>query len=142
MKKEITQYAYAWIVVILITVSTALTGQTSGIPEKPDPPRLVNDYAGFLTSAEQRQLENKLVAINDSSTTQIAVVIVKSLQGYDINDMGARIIQKWGIGQKNKDNGLLILVKPKLPGERGEIAIATGYGVEHLVTDALAKQIV
>jgi uncharacterized protein len=69
-------------------------------------------------------------------------VVVKSLNGYDINDLGARIIHKWGIGQKDKNNGLLILVKPKTANERGEIAISTGYGMESLVTDALAKQIV
>jgi uncharacterized protein len=130
------------IITLLLSFSIGIKGQSSNIPEKPEPARLVNDYAGFLTTGEQAALEHKLVAINDSSTTQIAVVIVKSLNGYEINDFGTRIIQKWGIGQKDKNNGILILVKPKISGEKGEIAIVTGYGVEHLVTDALSKQIV
>ncbi len=136
------RYKELLILFVLVTYTVLLKGQSSDIPEKPVPPRLVNDYAGFLNPMEQNQLEHKLVSINDSSTTQIAIVIVKSLNGYDVNDYGARIIQKWGIGQKSKNNGLLILVKPKTLGEKGEIAISTGYGVEHLVTDALSKQII
>ncbi len=135
-------YKYIFTIYLTIAISSAIFAQSDGIPGKPVPPKLVNDYAGFLTPAEQFNLENKLVAINDSSTTQIAVVILKSLNGYDVNDLGARIIQKWGIGQKDKNNGILILVKPKSTDERGAVAISTGYGVEHLITDALAKEIV
>ncbi len=142
MKNNNIRIKEFWIFILLISFSILIKGQSSDIPEKPVPAKLVNDYAGFLTPMEQTNLEHKLVAIDDSSTTQIAVVIVKSLNGYEINDFGTRIIQKWGIGQKEKNNGILILVKPKISGEKGEIAIVTGYGVEHLVTDALSKQIV
>lgn len=125
----------------LISVNFSM-GQNPDIPEPPNPQKLVTDFAGFLSSEEVNGLENKLVEYNNSSSTQIAVVIVKSLNGYEPSDFGVRILEKWGIGQKGKDNGILILVKPKTPDEDGKIAISTGYGVEHLVTDALAKTII
>jgi uncharacterized protein len=112
------------------------------IPEKPSNPTLVTDMTGLLSSNERDILEQKLVEFNNTTSTQIAVVIVKSLNGYEVGDMATRIIEKWGIGQKDKNNGILILIKPKTADERGQIAISTGYGLEHLVTDALSKRIV
>lgn len=117
-------------------------GQGNGIPAKPNPPRLVNDFANFLSPGEQNQLEQKLVAINDSSSVQIVILVLKTLNGNDINAMGAEIIQSWGIGQKGKDNGILLIIKPKVDNEKGGIAISTGYGVEAVVTDAISKQII
>ena len=116
------------------------TGQD--IPVRPDPPKLVNDFAGVLTSEETQLLEQKLVAFNDSTSTQITVVIVKSLNGYDKADFAYRLGQQWGVGQKGKNNGAVILVKPKVGNERGEAFIASGYGLEGAIPDALAKRIV
>jgi uncharacterized protein len=113
-----------------------------GIPDKPVPPRLVNDFAGILSASEVNLLESKLVSFNDSTSTQIAVVIVKSLNGYDKLDFAQRLGQKWGIGQKGKNNGCLILVKPKYAMEKGEAAIQTGYGIEGVLPDALCERIV
>jgi uncharacterized protein len=112
------------------------------IPERPEPPRLVNDYAGILSSDELARLEQKLVNFNDSTSTQIVVVIVKSLNGYDKNDFAQRLGQKWGVGQKGRNNGIVILVKPKYPNEKGEADIQTGYGLEGVLPDITCKQIV
>lgn len=112
------------------------------IPPKPEPPRLVNDLAGVLSADEVQSLENKLVAFNDSTSTQIAVVIVKSLNGYDKNEFARLIGEQWGVGRKGKNNGAVVLVKPKYPGEKGEACIQTGYGLEGVIPDALAKRIV
>jgi uncharacterized protein len=125
---------------LLILWMTSLIGQE--IPERPDPPRLVNDFAGVLSSEEVLQLEEKLVAFNDSTSTQIAVVIVKSLNGYDKFEFARQIGEKWGVGQKGKNNGAVVLVKPKYPQEKGEVWIQTGYGLEGAIPDALAKRIV
>jgi uncharacterized protein len=111
-------------------------------PEKPVPPRLVNDFAGMLNSNDINALENKLVAFNDSTSTQIAIVIVTSLHGYDKADYAQRLGQKWGIGQKGKNNGILILVKPKTESESGEVYIATAYGLEGPVPDLRTSDIV
>jgi len=129
-------------VAIIFFSSFVVFGQRKDIPVRPNPPALVNDFAGLLTSQEQSQLEYKLVAFNDTTSTQIAVVVVKSLNDYDIGDMATRIMETWGIGQKGKNNGILILVKTKTKEEKGKIFITTGYGVESFVTDALSSRIV
>lgn len=121
---------------------TVIGGFSQDIPARPDPPRLVNDFAGILSAGEAQNLEDKLVALNDSTSTQIAVVIVKSLNGYDKFEYSRLIAEQWGVGQKNKNNGAVILVKPKYPQEKGEVWIQTGYGLEGAIPDALAKRIV
>lgn len=125
--------------VLLISGITAL-GQD--IPEPMSPPRLVNDYAGILTPGQVQQLERKLVSFDDSTSTQILVVLVKSLNGLTKEEFSDRIGEKWGVGNKGKNNGIVILVKPKYGNDRGQVRISTGYGVEGAVTDALGKRIV
>ena len=112
------------------------------IPGRPVPPRLVNDFAGVLTRQEAAMLESKLVAFNDSTSTQIAVVTISSLNGYDIMDYAQRLGENWGIGQKQLDNGVLILVKPKTQDSGGEIAIVQGYGLEGAIPDLTCVQII
>ena len=107
-------------------------------PERSKPPKLVNDFANILGDREELILEKKLVAYNDSASTQIAVVTISSLKGNDIGDYSFRLAEKWGIGQKGKDNGLLILIAL----EDRKMFIATGYGMEGVIPDALAKRIV
>ena len=109
-------------------------------PARPEPPRLVNDLAGVLSAEQNASLENKLVAFYQKTSTQIAIVTVKSLSGYDKADYAQKLSEKWGIGQKGKNNGILILVKPKLANERGEVFVAVGYGLEAVVPDAVARQ--
>jgi len=109
-------------------------------PARPEPPRLVNDFAGLLSAEQQASLENKLVGFNLKTSTQIAIVTVKSLSGYDPGDYASKLAEKWGIGQKGKNNGILILVKPKLANEKGEVYVEVGYGLEAVVPDAVASQ--
>lgn len=127
---------------ILLCLSFANDLIAQDIPAKPVPPRLVNDFAGILSTREVNSLEQKLVAFNDSTSTQIAVVTVKSLDGYPIEDYSQRLAEKWGIGQKGRNNGMLVLIKPKTGNERGQARIETGYGVEGAVPDLLASEIV
>ena len=110
-------------------------------PTRPDPPRLVNDFAGILTAQQAMQLENKLDAFSRKSSTQIAIVIVKDLYGYEKGDYTFKLAEKWGIGQKGKNNGILIMVKPKSDnGETGKVFIAVGYGLEGAVPDITARK--
>ena len=78
------------------------------------------------------------MAFNDSNSTQIAIVTIKSIEGYDIADYAFKLGEKWGVGQKGKDNGILIVVAPN---DR-KVFIATGYGAEEYVTDAMARRII
>ena len=127
---------------LLLLVTAAINAEAQDFPGRPVPPRLVNDYAGMLSESQINALENKLVAFSDSSTTQIAIVTIKDLHGYEIKDYGQRLGEKWGIGQKGLNNGILILVKPGNGNGRGEVAITTGYGLEGAVPDIACGQIV
>ncbi len=110
-------------------------------PARPEPQRLVNDFTGILSSQQVAALENKLDAFNQRSSTQIAIVMVKDIFGYEKGDYTFQLAEKWGIGQKGKNNGILILVKPKLDnGETGKVFIAVGYGLEGVVPDITARK--
>jgi uncharacterized protein len=111
-------------------------------PERPVPPRLVNDFAGMLSQDEINTLEHKLVSFNDSTSTQISIVTVPSLMGYAKADYAQRLAENWGIGQKGLNNGILILVKPKKPDSDGQVFIAQGYGLEGVIPDITCGQII
>ncbi len=105
------------------------------------PPRsntLVTDFTNALSPTEKQQLEAKLVAFNDSTSTQIAVVLMKSVGDYDINEYGQKLGRAWGIGQKGKNNGILVLAAL---GDR-KITIQTGLGAEGAVPDIITHQII
>lgn len=108
------------------------------IPKKPEFQTSVYDYANLLSAAEKTNLEQKLIKYSDTTSTQIVIAIINSTNGENINYLGAQWGQKWGIGQAKEDNGILILLAN---GDR-RIAINTGYGIEHLLTDALSKRII
>ena len=108
------------------------------VPPPPDPPRLVNDFTGLLSSGEVAALERKLVAYDDSTSTQVAIVIENSIEGDDMFDYTFRLAQSWGIGRQGKNNGILIFIAM---GDR-KVHIQTGYGAEGFLPDALAKRII
>ncbi len=112
------------------------------IPPRPVPPRLVNDFTGTLSINNIVSLERKLVAFNDTTSTQITVVLVKDFAGYDKAQFADLLGEQWGVGQKGKDNGIVVLVKPKAADGKGEAFIAPGYGLGGAVPDAVAKRIV
>jgi uncharacterized protein len=106
---------------------------------KPNPPRLVNDHANVLTPDQLIALEQKLVAYDDSTSNQIAVVTIQTLEDLPIEDVALEILRSWGVGgQANKDNGIVILAAI---ADR-KIWIATGYGMEGSVPDITAKNII
>lgn len=108
------------------------------VPEIPKFQTSVYDYTNLLSEFQKNSLEEKLIKYSDTTSTQIVVAIIESTKGENINYLGAHWIDKWGIGQKGKDNGILVLLA--LTDKR--IGINTGYGVEHLLTDALSKRII
>jgi len=126
--------------VLLLPVAFMTVAQT--LPARPDPPRLVNDFAGVLSDSEVQSLENKLVAFNDTTSNQIAVVIVDDLQGYDRSEYAYKVAKEWGVGQGDFNNGLLVLVKTKTEASSGQIFIATGYGLEGAIPDIAAAEII
>ena len=109
------------------------------IKNAPSPPKLVNDYTSTLTPDQRQSLENKLVAIDDSTSTQIAVVIVPSLDGYDVADAATELGTSWGVGGK-KNNGVVLLIS--VDKNNRKVNISPGYGLEGGLTDITASHII
>ncbi|MBC8005084.1 MAG: TPM domain-containing protein [Verrucomicrobia bacterium] len=112
------------------------------IPDRPNPPRLVNDLANVLSEQEEQQLESELVEFDRSTTTQITIVTVPSLEGNEISDFAFKLGEKWGVGSKEKNNGIVIIFKPKTGNEKGGVFVAVGYGLEGIIPDAVANRTV
>ena len=129
------------ILLVLLAFMPAALSQSEWTPKKSN--RLVNDYSGMLSQEQQNTLEQRLVAFNDSTSNQIVIVITPTLQGDASWAVATRIGQTWGVGQKDFNNGLVILIKSKTEEEpSGDVAIATGYGVEGALPDAFCKRII
>lgn len=108
------------------------------IPEKPSfiPP--VIDSTNTLSSQEKDDLYKKLAIYSDSTSTEIFVMLVSTTQGEQIARYATDLGQKWQIGQKGKDNGIILLIAK----DDRKMTIQAGYGVEHLLTDALSRRII
>src|SRR3990167_8452610 len=98
----------------------------------------VTDLAGMISPAERQRLEQTLLAFEQSDSTQIAVLTIPSLEGDALEDFSIRTVEAWKIGQKGKDNGVLLLVSK---GDR-KVRIEVGRGLEGVLTDLLAGRIV
>ena len=108
------------------------------IPEKPSfiPP--VIDSTKTLNETQLSQLYQKLKIYSDSTSTEVLVMMVSTTQGEDVARYATDLGQKWQIGQKGKDNGIVVLIAK----DDRKISIQTGYGIEHLLTDALSRRII
>ncbi len=109
--------------------------QTPAVPILTTSP--VYDETGTLTAEQTAALSSKLMGYEDSTSTQIVIVLMKTLNGYPINDFATEIGNKNKIGQSKKNNGVVIL----LAKDDHKGFIASGYGMEPTVTDALATSI-
>lgn len=98
----------------------------------------VVDEAQVLSPAVERDLSDKLEALEGRTGRQLVVATVSSLQGYPIEDYGYRLGRTWGIGDKDKDDGAILLVAPN---DR-QVRIEVGYGLEPVLTDALSSVII
>lgn len=135
MHKSISRYFATAVTAVFLCVAAA------AIPSRPEPARLVNDLAGLFTASQAAELERTLVAFNDSTSNQIAVVTVTDLEGYAPADFATRIGLEWEVGSADFNNGIVILVKPKTTSS-GQVFISIGYGLEGAIPDAYAKRII
>jgi len=115
---------------------THVNGQN--VIERPNPPVLVTDIAGVLSPEQKQALENKLVAIDDSSSNQIVVVILPTLEGNPIEEYANKLFRTWGIGNKKKNNGVLLLIAI----QDKKIRIEPGYGLEGALPDITCNSII
>ena len=108
------------------------------IPNQPTIQKAVYQYKKILNDVDENSLNQKLVTYAASTSTQIVIVSIDSTKGEDVLFLGAQWAQKWGIGQNELDNGILILIAV----DDRKLSINTGYGVEEFLTDARSKRII
>ncbi|MFK5983632.1 MAG: TPM domain-containing protein [Flavobacteriaceae bacterium] len=140
MNSFISKQTFLFSVITLLFFNTVGFAQYN-IPEKPSSTSKqtsLYDYIGIFSSSEKNTLEQKLIRYSDSTSTQIVLIIINSTKGEDISFLGTKWGQKWGIGQEGKDNGILIL----LAKDDQMIDINTGYGIESIISDRDAKQVI
>ena len=134
------RFTHLKIVLVLTFCFSQLLGmaQNAQIPKKPSfiPP--IIDSTNTLSEIQKTQLYDKLKKYSDSTSTEILVMIVATTQGQDISRYATELGQKWQIGQKGKDNGIVFLIAKN---DR-KLNINSGYGTEHLLTDALSRRII
>ncbi|MEN5363072.1 TPM domain-containing protein [Brevundimonas intermedia] len=126
---------------LLCLVSALLFAFPAAAQTKLDFPPLtgrVVDQANLLDPATEQALTEKLAALEAGSTDQLVVVTVNSLQDQEIEDYGYQLGRVWGIGQKENDNGALLIVAPN---ER-KVRVEVGYGLEPILTDAFSSQVI
>lgn len=129
-----------FLIIVSIFISATVYGQD--LLKMKNPQRLVVDNAHIFTPQQAALLERQLVDFDNASSNQIMVVTTNDLGGNDISYVATEIGHKWGVGQKGIDNGIVVLVKPKTATEKGEVFIATGYGLEGRIPDAVAYDII
>lgn len=132
------KYKYISLLFLLLLCGVSSLKAQDYLPAIPKEQTSVYDYANLMNAAEAKTLEQKLISYNDTTSTQIVVITVKSLQDNEVSIYATELAHKWGIGQAGKDNGILILVSK----DDRKMTIRTGYGVEHLLTDALSRRII
>lgn len=128
----------SFIILLLIAFTAVAQIDEKEFPKRPSPPRLVNDLADVLSAEQEQELESRLVAFDDSTSTQIAVVTMKSTGRYVIEDYALYLGRFWQIGQAEMNNGVIILAAI----DDRNVTIQVGYGIEPFITDGLAKRIV
>jgi len=132
------------LVLLLLFISFSISAFAQ--PPRPSPQKLVNnlstEYPDLLSAQETQLLENKLENFSNETSNQICVVIIDSLWGFSAADFSERIITTWGVGKKDKNNGIVILIKPTGGSGGRDAFIATGYGLEGAIPDLTCKKIV
>ncbi|MEX6690611.1 TPM domain-containing protein [Danxiaibacter flavus] len=126
------------ILLILILLVTAGMVFSQQVLKKPVPPRLVNDEANVLSPEQKDILERQLVALDDSTSNQIAIVTIPTLGDVPIEDYAVKLFREWGIGNKKTNNGILILVAV----QDRRMRIEVGYGLEGAIPDVVTKNII
>jgi uncharacterized protein len=124
--------------VVLLLLGLFLVVKPVLATDLPTPTGFVNDFAGILTAAQKTDLEQNLQNFQNQTGNQIALAIVKDLGGDSIENVAVKTFEQWKIGQKGKDNGVLLLVAVN----DHKLRIEVGYGLEPVLTDAKAGDII
>ncbi|MFZ1935894.1 MAG: TPM domain-containing protein [Thermoguttaceae bacterium] len=139
------KHTLAKMVLAIMALAAVLLGDSAASAAIPSdvllkglrPQGLVNDYAGVLAPADRAALEDRLTALQQKTSAEFAVVILKSLEGGEVNDFTNKLFVKWGVGLKGKNNGVMLLVAMQDHKARVEV----GNGLEPVLPDALAGRV-
>lgn len=119
--------------------ASELTLETDSVLKFPKSIGYVNDFENVFTSEQEIKLDKRIAAYELETTNEIAIVTIDSIKPYEnINDFATDLSNEWGIGKKEKDNGLLILFSKSLR----EMRISTGIGTEKILTDEICKNVI
>ncbi|MAT38963.1 MAG: hypothetical protein CL946_05100 [Ectothiorhodospiraceae bacterium] len=129
---------YTFITALACLIVLSLSGSLLAQPEVPYLSGHVNDNADLLTTAVEQDLEARLSAYEDSTTNQIAILTIQSLEGYSIEEYSIRVAETWKLGQKDVDNGALLVISK----DDRKLRIEVGYGLEASLTDATTSYII
>jgi len=134
-----------YLILFCFLIATVADAQIEkSLPTRPNPARLYNDLtksATFLTKPQADFLERTLVSFDDSTSTQIAIVVVESLEGYSANEYATALGRKWGIGRQAFNNGVVVLISTGGRDANRDAYIAIGYGLEGAIPDVTADAI-
>lgn len=125
-------------IVIALLFSLCATGVVFAYTSPGSPQGYVSDFAGMLSSSTREDLTATLSVFRQETTNEIAVVTIPSLQGDDIEGYANTLFREWGIGGKEKNNGILLLISR----DDRKIRIEVGYGLEGALTDAQSNSII
>ena len=133
-KIRVSLFSCVFLSILFIVTFFLMVSPASGEPIYPELKDYVNDYASMFDGTNIQKMDTLLQELEKATTAQIFVATVDSLQGTTIEEYAVKLFEKWGIGQAEEDNGVLILLTKQ---ERG-VRIEGGYGLEPVITDAIA----
>lgn len=126
-----------WSCLWVLLLALRVAGQDKIYPDPPNPPMLVNDFAHALNAGQVSELEAKLDDFAKTTSNQVTVVTLTNLGGRDVEEYSVELFNRWGLGQKGRDNGVLLLIGM----EDHKAWITVGKGLEGVLTDAKSGQI-
>ena len=131
-----------WLILLMLLVQTVFAVCADAAPAIPPKPAAgtgvyVQDYAGIIRDSDERLMQQLGQELDSKTSAQVAVLTIPSLEGESLEDYSLEVLRTWGIGQKGKDNGVLILIAAKDRKSRIEV----GYGLEGVLPDGLTGRI-
>lgn len=127
---------------LVVLISGRAVEVAAQVPPKPAVAGAVHDLAGIIPQQDRVQMNARLLKLAEETSNRIVVVTVGELGGMSPAEFAYELGESWGVGDARFDNGIVVLVKPKTAGGRGDVFIAVGYGLEGVIPDAVAKRIV
>lgn len=139
--KKLINTKYFFLLVLMLSIASTASADIPPRPKTTSDTMLVYDYAHVIDNANLAVINDSLKSLFRYNGSQVVVLTVSSLDGMEIEDYGLKVLRTWGIGDKEKNNGVLILIKPKTKESKGHVRIETGYGAEGALPDVVCKHL-